>query len=280
MSRSRSRIEKLIKRQRVRNRQGRLGLGRTFRGFLLRTVKIFFLLVLIAGGGLVGFRLYQFAFLSDYFELKKLAIDGASGALASELQALAQLKPNSGINLLLLRCERVRETILRHPRIKSAKVVKCYPNALVIQVEKREPAAIVAAGALYLIDREGYVLDTLQKAERNRRDLCFITGVKPDQIAFGQVIPSKAVRDAMDVYECLCQTNSSLADKVSEIRIGNRDELTIVLKGGVEVRLGSENFGERLAALELLARRLRVLDGLEYIDLRFENQIVYRPRSG
>ena len=58
------------------------------------------------------------------------------------------------------------------------------------------------------------------------------------------------------------------------------DSLTLVLNGGVEVRLGRQDFAQRLAKLEFMTRELEDFDSLDYIDLRFEDQIVYRPRNG
>jgi cell division septal protein FtsQ len=247
--------------------------------FLRLSLKVFCVLLTTAALALFGFNVYRFG-ISPYFEIRKLVITGVSDSVAAEIRALTRLEANRGINLLLVREDRIRESVLKHPRIESASVAKCYPNALMIQARERQPVAVVASGALYLIDRDGYVLDTVSNLDRGQSQFPFITGVSPDQIVLGQPIPTKAVCRALDLADCLRVTSSALAKTLSEIRIGRDEGLTLVLSGGVEVRLGTAEFPDRLAALELFAQRYGNFASLEYVDLRFENQIIYRPRDG
>jgi len=273
-------VNKLIRSQKVRRRRRGPRFAGGVIGFFALTIKIFFSLVLLCAVALFGFTLYRFAFLSDYFELKQLVITGdVSEQVESELRALTQLEPGRGINLLRIDSEKVRETVLKHPRIKSASVKKYYPNVLVIRARERKPAAVVACEDLYLVDREGYVLDRVPNLERGQETLPFITGVPKEEIVFGQKIPGETVERALDLYECLRTSSPRLAEKLSEIRLNRDGGLALVLSGGVEVRLGREGFAERLAKLDYFVRK-RSLEDLEYIDLRFKNQIVYRPRRG
>jgi len=278
MALSRTTVEKLIRKQRIRRRSGYLMPQRT--GRLLRlSLKVLCALLILGAVGLVGFNVYRFG-ISPYFEIRKLVITGVSESVAAEIRALTRLEANRGINLLFLREDRIRENVLKHPRIETAAVAKYYPNALMIHARERQPVAVVACGALYLIDRDGYVLDTVGNLDRGQTQFPFITGVSPDQIVLGQPIPTKAVCRALDLVECLRASSSPLARTLSEIRIGRDEDLTIVLAGGVEVRLGTAEFADRLAALDLFAGRYRNFVSLEYVDLRFENQIIYRPRDG
>ncbi|KPL12899.1 hypothetical protein AMJ85_00890 [candidate division BRC1 bacterium SM23_51] len=280
MARRRTSVRKVIRRQRIRSRRGRATVPQRVGGFLALTAKIFCVLLILSSLAVGGFALYRFTLVSGYFELKKLVITGVSDGIAAELRALTQLEPDQGINLLGMRADRIRETVLKHPRIESATVLKRYPNALIIRAREREPVAVVACGALYLVDREGYVLDTAANLDHNQRRFPFITGIDSDQIIFGEPIPTRMVCLALDVVECLRATSPRLAEQLSEIRIGRDEALTLVLSGGIEVRLGTDEFTDRLAALDLFARKHRNFETLEYIDLRFENQIVYRPRPG
>jgi cell division septal protein FtsQ len=278
MALRRTSVEKLIQRQRIRRRAG-WGRSRRAGGFFALIAKILGVLLLLSLLGAAGFVVYRFS-LSDYFELKKLVVTGVSDGVAAEISALTKLEPNQGVNLLFVREQSVRETVLKHPRIESATVLKRYPNALMIEAHEREPVAVVACGALYLIDREGYVLDTATNLDRSQSQFPFITGVNADQIVFGQPIPTKAVCRALDLFACLKEISPPVSKALSEIRIGRDEELTLVLSGGVEVLFGAGEFADRLSALDLFAQKHRDFESLQYIDLRFENQIVYRPRGG
>ncbi|MBM3334792.1 FtsQ-type POTRA domain-containing protein, partial [Candidatus Sumerlaeota bacterium] len=125
MALRRTSIEKLIKKHRVRHGKARLPerVGR----FFLRVIKLCCIVVLVAllfGTGYVARRF----FIPRYFELKEIVIRNVSPSLHAEICELARLKPNAGINLLFLRASSVRQAVLKHPRIASATVAKCYPN--------------------------------------------------------------------------------------------------------------------------------------------------------
>jgi len=271
-------VEKLIQRQRIRRRISS-GAPRRPGTYLSLIARISGILVGLALTALIGFLAYRFIF-SGYFELKKMVVTGVSDGIAAEISALTKLEPNQGINLLFLKERSVRDSVLKHPRIQSAKVLKCYPNALMIEAHERQPVAIVPCGALYLIDRDGYVLDTLGNFDRQQNQFPFITGVNPDQIVLGQPISTKAVCRALDLFECVREVSPSVARALSEIRVGRDEGLTLILSGGVEIWFGTGEFADRLAALDLFARKYHDLESLEYVDLRFENQIVYRPHGG
>jgi cell division septal protein FtsQ len=273
-----SRVAKLIQKQKPRNRGPRLALPEDFGAAVLLTCKIALFLALLAGFGAMGYGFYRFAFRSNYFELKKLVITGVSDDVAAELRALTELEPNHGVNLLLIRSKRVREILLHHPRIASARVAKHYPNALVIHAAERVPVAIVAGGALYVIDREGCVLDRIAELDRSQSQFPYITGVDPEDLVFGQPIPNPAVVRALDLHDCLRIACPRVLARLSEIRIGKDQGLTMILVGGVEVRLGAADFAKALARLDLLVRQRPNLDSVEYIDLRFDEQIVYKDR--
>lgn len=269
----------MIRKQKIRSRRrgARVSLGIV--GFFVLTAKILCCLALMAAAGLVGCAGYRFAVDSGHFTLKRLVIQGVSDEMAAELRTLVRPDPKKTVNLLLLKSDRVRDILLKHPRIESATVTKRYPNTLTILARERKPVAVVACGALYLIDKDGYVLNDASNLERDQLGFPFITGVEIGAIDFGQAIETKGVRTALDLFECLRRTNSRLARTLSEIRIEVDGGLTMVLSGGVEVRMGTDCVAERLAALELFMKEFRRLDRLEYIDLRIDDQIVYRLRN-
>jgi len=275
---SRSRMAKVIGRQKIHNRRTRLVQRRSLGGALWRAFKLGVGLVLVGGLAVLGYAFYRFAFTSGYFELKKLVITGVSEEIAGQIRTLIQLEPNQGANLLLLRAERIRESILQHPRIESVQVAKHYPNALLISAAERRPAAIVASDGLYMIDRQGYVLERLHHLDTEKSRFPFVSGLDPQDVNLGQKIRSQPLAEALNLYDCLQATNPRIAGTLSEIRIGRGGYLTAVLNRGVEVRFGRENFTDALARLDLLMNRQPNLGRLDYIDLRFDQEIVYKDR--
>lgn len=279
MARRKTPVRKLIRKQKIRSRRrgGRVPLG--FLGFLALTAKIFCLFTFLGVAVLLGCAGWRFVADSDYFTLKQLVIQGVSDERAAELRIKTLPDPKRSVNLLLLDSDKVRATLLDHSEIapESVKITKRYPNTLIIRARERTPVAVVACGALYLIDKDGYVLDMVTNLEGEQLRFPFITGVKEGEIEFGQAIPREGVRTALDLSQCL---PSRLARELSEIRVGQDEGLTLMLSGGVEVRMGRSDVAERLAALELFMKKESGrLDRFEYIDLRFSDQIVYRMRN-
>ncbi len=236
---------------------------------------------------LIGYHAWRFIH-SPFFEIKKVVIkvvtDGVPDVsvqetVSSEIRALTRLEPERRINLLFLRESRILETVLKHPRLESAAITKILPNALIIEATVRQPAAIVVSGALHLIDNKGYVLDTLTNLDKAPKDLPFITGIEPDQIVLGRPIGLRPLVRALDLFECLRRSNPDLAAQVSEVRIERDEGLTLILSNGAEVRLGDTDFRQSIPALELFFRKYPNLNLIEYLDLRFKDQIVYRLRD-
>ena len=249
-------------------------------GFFALTAKILCLLVLLGGVGLLGCAGYRFTVQSGHFTLKQLIILGVSDEFAAELRILALPDPAKKPNLLFIKADRIKETLLKHRSIESVSVTKRYPNTLIIRARERTPCAVVACGTLYLIDKDGYVLEDVDRLEGDQLRFPFITGVKVGEIDLGQPIRTKGVLTALDLYRCVEQTSPRMARQLSEIRVERDESLTAILAGGVEVRMGKHDFSERLAALELFVKRFGQMDRFEYLDLRFDDQIVYRERNG
>lgn len=254
-------------------------LPRSFGAIVVLTAKILCVLAFVGATAFFAYALHRFAYESDFFEIKTLVVKGVSSDIAQQLRTLTQLEENAGINLLNVSSRRVRTTLLRHPKIRRVRISKHYPNALIIEAEERIPVAIVSSDTFYLVDREGYVLEDIAAVSRDYKHLPLITGIDSKLIALGEPIPTTAISQAIDLFECLYRQNERLASQLSEIHVHPQYGLTLMLKDGVEVRMGREEFAERLTALELISRKRPDFDRMKYIDLRFKNQIVYRPRD-
>jgi cell division septal protein FtsQ len=73
----------------------------------------------------------------------------------------------------------------------------------------------------------------------------------------------------------LLRSGSALAQEVSEIDMSRADGPVLYTVDGVEVRLGTEEWEERLARLERVLRQVgRDGEPVRAIDLRFRDQVV------
>jgi cell division septal protein FtsQ len=74
----------------------------------------------------------------------------------------------------------------------------------------------------------------------------------------------------------LLRSGSVLTGEISEIDMSRTEGPVLYTVDGVEVRLGTEEWDERLARLEgVLAQVRRDGQSVRTIDLRFRNQVVF-----
>lgn len=229
-------------------------------------------------------------FLQDmpYFRLSRLQVHGVSAQMETDLQRILEQALSRNRNLLSLDLGEITRRIREHPRIRQLQLEKIYPDTLVIRASERQPEAIVNTDAFYFVDREGFVLGKVKPAELRGQELPFITGLHPQEVRQGEKILNPALYRALLMAQVLRTRNPELHAMFSEIHIESDpvtrlDSLTAHLKGGTEVRFGDGNPIDKLPALETFIALKREQGGdpfsALYIDLRFENQIVFMERE-
>jgi cell division septal protein FtsQ len=77
----------------------------------------------------------------------------------------------------------------------------------------------------------------------------------------------------------MLRTGSPLTREISEIDMSGADGPVLYTVDGVEVRLGTAEWEDRLGRLDGVLARIRTLgEPVEYVDLRFRGQVVFKPR--
>jgi cell division septal protein FtsQ len=87
--------------------------------------------------------------------------------------------------------------------------------------------------------------------------------------------PSAKARVAIALIRVLLRSGSPLAAEIAEIDMSRREGPVLYTEDGIEVRLGAEDWGERLGRLEgVLAQVERQGPAVTGIDLRFQDQVI------
>lgn len=243
------------------------------------------LLAIIAAIGHVS---YSFFLEVPYFNLAHLKIEGVSDSIAQELKGVIEKSVAKSPSLLKLDLSTLNRVLASHPRVRNVRFEKMYPDTLLIRAAEREPTVIVNTDGFFLVDREGYVMEKLNADNLHTFDLPHVSGLAPDEVAAGQKIYSAQLIRALDLCRALRSKNQELYGRLSEINLGcdpvsQLDSMTITLKGGMQVRFGDRNPVQLLPQFDLFAhmQRKQGVDpfSMEYVDLRFESQIVYMDRQ-
>ena len=212
---------------------------------------------------------------SPYFKLEKIILVGASRVSEPEIRAFAGVKP--GENLLRISPERVAAEVEKNPWVKEAKVRRVLPGKLEISVVERQPLArIPYYGYFVSVDAGGVALALAQ--DTSVADLAIITGVTSSQVILGQPYPSPKLAAALD---CLSNLSPEARRQISEVHLGDRDELTMYTLDGVIIYVGQG--GDLRAKMSLLETMLQEARNkkfvLEYIDLRYDGKPVFKQKK-
>jgi len=102
-----------------------------------------------------------------------------------------------------------------------------------------------------------------------------ISGLSGDELASMRTAPGPRARAAIGVIRALLRSGSGLAAEISEIDMSRREGPVLYTVDGVEVRLGTEDWDERLARLEGVLSQIATQD-VRTVDLRFRDQVVFQ----
>jgi cell division septal protein FtsQ len=148
-----------------------------------------------------------------------------------------------------------------------------------IYVDERRPFTLVNAGRLHWVDEEGRALGVTSSPVALA--VPAITGLSEDELRTMRTAPSKKAQLAIGLIRTLLRSSSALAEEISEIDMSRKDGPVLYTVDGVEVRLGSEEWEDRLARLEgVLAQLGHDGGGVSAVDLRFRDQVVLQRGGG
>ena len=257
---------RLIGRQRHRARLG----NRVMRALL----RVVVLGLILTGLAVAAFVAWDWVRRTPLLATRTVEVTGARRLDEATVRAAAAIEP--GTNLFSVDVADTEARVASLPGVRRAHVVRHLPGRVTVLLEEREPYALVNAGGLHWVDAEGYLVTT--DARPGATGLPILTGIGVP--APGAAAPSEGLRSGLSLLHVLQRTSGRLAARVSEIDLARAHGPVLYLVDGIEVRLGTDGWSDRLARLEgvlgeLDARGERVVS----IDLRFRDQVVLTPHS-
>ncbi|MBE3132250.1 MAG: FtsQ-type POTRA domain-containing protein, partial [Acidobacteria bacterium] len=229
--------------------------------------------VLVLGAlGYAGYVCVQAVAGSGMFRITRIAVRGHARLSTGEVLALVDdLK---GQSILAADLAEWRSRVCESSWVRDATLRRSLPSTIEITIVERRPMAIGRLGSeLFLIDGDGAIIDDYgpQYAEL---DLPVIDGLSSQATGSGPVLDSRRVELAARLLDAL-GPRPELARRISQVDVSDpRDAVVILDQDTVLVRLGEEQFAERLQSYVDLAPSLRerVAD-IDYVDLRFGERV-------
>ncbi len=233
----------------------------------LRILVALLLTVGTAGGSWwAGYR-------SAWFRYETLRIVGNAHLSESAVRHLASLEV--GAPLASLDLDQAAAHLAAHPWVADVSVRRVFPNTVQVQLREREVRAVLAAGGVWLVDRDGTVF---HRAEAGQLDHPWITGLPDDLVQREPALAQRIVQDALGCLDAAERVANLSSDRISEVRFDVRAGYTLALPNGGEILLGFRPPEEPLGQLMVLAKNGVSPDQRPLrIDLGTRTQAVVTP---
>ncbi len=252
---------------------------------LLRGFKILAAVAAIALAVAVAATVLSDAMSSGGFSLKTVTISGAGHADVAALEAV--IRRDFPANLLMMDLYQVRDRLEREPWVERAEVRRVLPSEIVIQVRERVPAVIFELnGELMLADRTGILLDRYD-SKYGKLDVPVFKGLAgndPADYRTHQKENSARIVLGQNMLRELEAGSPAFVRNISEVDLSDPADVKLLLVDDTaEILLGDRDFLKRFQRLMSNLAQYRELQAqyqeIASVDLRYEGQIIYRPRA-
>jgi len=216
----------------------------------------------------VGLVSYFVARDTGVFAVRTVEVEGASPAVARQVRDA--LRDQVGVSLLRLDRDAVRRHVEAVPTVAGVTLDRAFPHTLRLVVVPERPVAVARQGAeAWLLSARGRVMAHLARRAQPRLPRLWIA--KGPFFQVGGTAPAE-LSEPLEAVTPLA--GMRFPARISSVRAG-KDELTLMLRSGLELRLGdATNVRLKLA---VAARVLRlVASDARYLDV----SVPERPVAG
>lgn len=224
--------------------------------------------------GYGGWQLYGLASRTTLLRLETIEVSQLNRVSRDEIITLAGVRP--GDSMLGLELKTVVDRLSKNPWLEQVQVRRYFPHTLSITLSERTPQAVANVGCLYYLDEKGVLFKAL--AEGDRLDYPLITGFTEEELAKDPKGCQDALKRSLELIGTLKKGGVfSLAD-ISEIHYSKGYGFTLfTMEGGVPVKLGNGDFGDKLTRLAGIYKELQPqMQALDYIDLDYADKIIVK----
>ena len=231
------------------------------------------LIIVVSGGTMcfIGSRLVQAFKTAEFFKVQSIVIDPSLQFISKD-----DLRGLFGKNIFSVELSSVQGQLSRrYPQASHLKLVKRFPNQILIVAKKRLPfAQTKVKGNTVTMDDEGVILSIDgNKAE----SLPGIIGISPEptRVIAGLPLDSPHLHTALKVIKLFGEDTSLSNYSIEEVDISNMSKILFMLSNSVQVIIDRENMVHNIKVLGvILSQKEFEVKEAKYIDLRFKEPII------
>ena len=208
-------------------------------------------------------------------KVDRFIVEGVQSLSANEVVALADVQPrepSESVNLYT-----VWQRLKRQPMIKTAVINRCLSNEMNITIVEREPVALLSDCRLQYVDADCVLLNRLSTGVKF--DLPLISGIPGlDTAKPGNAIESGELEQALDLIRA--GQSVGFLRSISEINMNKGGEIVLYsTESGIPILIGRGDAERKLTTLQTFWKNFvkeDVVHQLQYVDLRFNDQVVVK----
>lgn len=223
-----------------------------------------------------------FIFLSHFFQIREVKIYGTEKVSSEEMKKFTfsklekKLGPFYSKNIFLLNCRQLSEEILANfPKVSKTYIQKKLPNLLILRVDERKPVAVfVTQNEKFFLDQTGIIFE---KAEDNNDLLHIKSEVIPTVLELGKKALTKEQLSL--ILDLKFKLKKDFDIEIIETFIIAEERLNFKTLEGWFLFFTLSDIEEQLAKLKIVLEKeipKEKRKSLEYIDLRFDEQVYYK----
>jgi len=228
--------------------------GEKFQKIVKKAIRAAFRLLLLSFFLFAGHWVYVHLLSDSYFRVREVEVEGSRKVPKETVLSLTAMEGMP--NLFSVKLKEVVKRLESHPWIERVRVRKVFPNKIVIQVEERKPMAIIQLEELYYIDTQGEIFTPV--GDRDEYNYPYVTGLTRRAFEKDPVEAKHLIDKALEFLRLVNQGKTFPLGEISEIHMEKAFGINCFTKAeGVEVKMGWEDFEEKVRRLPLIWSDLR-----------------------
>lgn len=215
-----------------------------------------------------------------FFRLQYVYVIGNEKKTSQQIAAVSGLV--KGRNMLGIEEEDIAKAMSKDHTIIFKGMQKEYPGVIYLYIEERNVAAAMQwLGVLYLLDDEGMVME--QRTDSTLPEgLPVVTGLKAGNIYVGQKLSLRSATQ-LEAYQIIIDELEMqlYADQVSEINLSDAENIYLITREGVTVRLGdSSQMESKIGSVRTAMAYLRQLGSFSgVLDVTHPQNPTFMPET-
>lgn len=235
-----------------------------------------FIVVTVLAIGLGWFlcnRIIKTFITSEYFQIKHVVVGPSLQFILSR-----DVEPFKGKNIFTIDIQKVEALLERkYPQASELRVLRRFPNRLVVEAKKRSPFVQVKVKNVYVaIDEKSVILATDEDPLKGL-PLMDNTKIVSSEAILGGTVRSRDVRIGIQIQKSFVNYLHRANLSIASIDLSDLSKINVYLSNDLRIIMDSEKIDSKIQILSfVLTQKNLDFKDVKYIDLRFKEPILGR----